>query len=321
MAQAKTLGLDPKLVKSKFLSATLDAAMASKSVDPISRALNSTQADGTPTWNPEEQATLLEAQHRMGTQFEAEARIQSEKTAHQTMGNWALDIAAGKLRLTPDMIRQANANGTLDPQYNDAAFSLQHQFDAEAQQKLSWQREAATYARTSAIQGMELQSMRAKRFSEGIIGSSLAAGMNGTQLTAALIAHRSSMDNEAFVDAMQFAKSIPSDDAYVQQTHAGDHLFELNDFLTKTATENARRSAVGQPAYSPSQLTTLREQATFAFFQNLRTGANPDNALRAALASTGVGKATIDMYANKASAKHATPNMSPSAMMRGGTTQ
>lgn len=308
MKQAGSLGLDPKDAKAHFLAATLDAALSSQSVDPITHALNSTQANGTPTWNSQEQATLLEAQMRMRNEFEAKHQQEVERTAHQTLGNWALDIAAGKIRLTPDMVAAANKSGTLDPQFNEAAFQLQHTHDAEAQQKISWGREAASYARSSQIQTMELESMRAKRQAQSFIGSALASGMNGQQLVGVLLKNRAQFSTESFVDAVTFARSLPADQAYVSQAHAEDHLYELNSMLTNADRRRQQLNAQGARGYSDDQFREKREGALYAFFSQLRLGASPDAALQSAITSTGMTAKDAAFYVNAASARHVKNN-------------
>jgi hypothetical protein len=200
-------------------------------------------------------------------------------------------------------------NGTLDPQFNDHAFQLQHQFDTEQQQKIQWGREAETYARSSQIQTMELSSLKAKQAAQSIIGSAMAGGLNGTQLTASLIRNRASLDTEAFNDAMQFAKAIPSDEAYVTQTHAGDHLIELNAFLQHVAQTRSQMQASGQPVINDDQWTTRVAQTQFKFFNALRTGADPDDALRSAILSTGVASSVAQTWVNRATSKHIAPNL------------
>jgi hypothetical protein len=305
MASAGKLGLDMKQTKSSFLSATLDAAMTSKSVDPITRALNSTKADGSSTWNPTEQASLMEAQMRMRNEFEAQHRREVETQFHHFAGEAALKVADGSLRLTPSFVHEAVESGHVDVQFAEQLLNLQHVHDEQKQQAISWGREAASYARTSQIQGMELESLTAKRQAQNFMGSALASGMNGQQLMGALIRNRARFSSEAWVDAVTFTKSLPTDQAYVTQAHAEDHLYELNNFLTAADKYRAQQAALGRRGYGEEAFTQKREGALYSFFSQLRLGANPDEALTKAISSTGADTKNAGYYVNAASARHA----------------
>jgi hypothetical protein len=318
MKQAGTLGLDPKETKSKLLAATLDAAMTAKSVDPITRALNSTRPDGTPTWNSQEQASLMEAQMRMRNEFEAQHRQDVENQFHTFAGQAALKVADGSLRITPAFVEQAVKSGQVDVQFSEQLLGLQHVHDEQVQQKISWGREAASYARSSVIQGMELESLKAKRQAQSFMGSALASGMSGQQLVGAILKNRRQFSSESFVDVLQFAKSLPPDDSYVKQAHAEDHLYELNNFLT--ASQNRWKVLSAQGAHgvvSEQEMTQKREGALYSFFSQLRLGSSPDAALQSAITSTGMSAKDAGFYVNAASARHVKNPMDVKQLSKG----
>lgn len=305
IAQAGKLGLDLKAAKSEFLKATLDAAMTSKSVDPITRALNSTKADGSTTWNPTEQASLMEAQMRMRNEFEAQHRQDVENQFHAVAGQAALDVAAGKLRITPDWVKQQVDGGKVDVQFAEQLLNIQHINDEQKQQQISWGREAATYARSSVLQGMEMQDRMAKRQADSFLASAMASGMNGQQIVGKVLTNRAVFgSNEAFLGALQVAKSLPTDASIATQAHADDHLYELNNFLTSADRWRSQQNALGKKGYGEDAFREKRDGALYSFFSQLRLGATPDQALQAAIISTGADAKNASYYVNAASARH-----------------
>lgn len=288
-----TLGIDAKAAKARLINTLRSSAMMTKDASVLSLASANRRADGTPSFNPQEQTALLESYHVLSSQFRTEHEQESREASAGILADSYVSMLQGKV-FTPQEYQQLRQQG-LRPEDVDNLVALQDRVKDRqwAAQRQGW----ALQEHAQAMQNYTWTNNKrsAQEAGASFLASAYAAGASPGDMRREAVKgfNAGSFDAETFDGIMKEAGQLPTDGNLIKAARADTY-----EYVFKQAQDAARAKYGKGPG--AAQFTQDQVNAQLSFYRNLRQQQPNEAALRAGLAALHLDPKSIDQAVSTA---------------------